>query len=272
MDDHELHDAGASPEAPRPRPDDDWEQHWQAYADAASLNPAQAFRRQLVVDWLGLARAPAPVRVLELGSGQGDFGRELCAARPGIELLGLDRSQAGLAIARRKVPQATFVCCDLEQPIALPERYRGWATHAVCSEVLEHVAEPSAVLRHAWPFLAPGARLVVTVPGGPRSAFDRHIGHRRHFDRDALGALLRDAGYEVGCVAGAGFPFFDLYRLAVIASGRSLVRRAADPALSASLLGRAASRLFRELFRLNLAPGRLGWQRVAWATRPAVPA
>ena len=36
-------------------------------------------------------------------------------------------------------------------------------------------------MRNAAALLAPGAKVVVTVPGGPRSAFDKHIGHCRHF-------------------------------------------------------------------------------------------
>ena len=70
---------------------------------------------------------------------------------------------------------------DLLRDPAPDAEWAGWATHAVCSEVLEHVDEPVVLLRNARSWLAPGCRLVVTVPGGPMSAFDRHIGHRRHF-------------------------------------------------------------------------------------------
>jgi glycosyltransferase involved in cell wall biosynthesis len=44
------------------------------------------------------------------------------------------------------------------------------------------VDEPARLLRNARTFLAPGCHLVVTVPGGPRSASDLRIGHRRHYD------------------------------------------------------------------------------------------
>jgi 2-polyprenyl-3-methyl-5-hydroxy-6-metoxy-1,4-benzoquinol methylase len=36
----------------------------------------------------------------------------------------------------------------------------------VCSEVLEHVDRPRELLANAAAYLAPGCRLVVTVPGG----------------------------------------------------------------------------------------------------------
>src|SRR5207249_242260 len=113
--------------------------------------------------------------------GQGDFSRELKHLYPSAELVGIDLSETGVAIAKRKVPDAEFFVHDLTQPLALPERYRNWATHAVCSEVLEHIDDPVKALRNASECLAPGGRLVITVPGGPMSAFDRHIGHRGHF-------------------------------------------------------------------------------------------
>jgi len=62
----------------------------------------------------------------------------------------------------------------------------GWATDATCSEVLEHVDDPKRLMVRSRTLLAPGCRLVVTVPGGPMSCFARHIGHRRHFTPSGL--------------------------------------------------------------------------------------
>ena len=247
---------------------DDWDDHWQCYAAAASLNPAQAFRRELVLRELDLGRARAPVRVLELGSGQGDFALELLRRYPGIELVGLDRSQTGVAISQRKAPAAAFFMCDLEQPFGLAARFSGWATHAVCSEVLEHVGDPAIVLQHLWPWLAPGGKLVITVPGGPKSAFDRHIGHRRHFDPRDLAALLQQAGFDVVRATGAGFPFFNLYRLAVIASAERLVRSAGDPRFAQGSGARLAARIVERVLHLSRRRSVWGWQRVACAIKP----
>jgi SAM-dependent methyltransferase len=250
-------------------PGDDWDKHWNAYADSASVNPAQAYRRQLILEALMLPTAPRPVRLLELGCGQGDFAQDLLAQNPDAELCGLDLAQKGVEIARRKVPNASFFQQDLTQPMAIPEQFRGWATHAVCSEVLEHVDDPVAVLRNVRTCLAPGCRLVITVPAGPLSAFDRHIGHRAHFTPQRLDDVLRAAGLEVPDLRGAGFPFFNLYRLAVVARGRALIRDAAgDDARGLPVAARATIRLFSWLFRLNSARGRLGWQLIAVGVEP----
>lgn len=60
-----------------------------------------------------------------------------------------------------------------------------------------------ATLVAGW--LAGWRRIVITVPGGPMSAYDQHIGHRRHFTPSAVGELTRSAGLQVSLVAGAGF-------------------------------------------------------------------
>jgi SAM-dependent methyltransferase len=255
-----------SPEQPAQR--DDWDQHWNAYADAAERNPAQAYRRALVLAALGLDAAPRPVRLLEIGSGQGDLSRDLKRSCPHVELVGIDLSETGLAIARQKVPDGEFFVQDLTAPLALPDKYRGWATHAVCTEVLEHIDDPLTALRNASACLAPGARLVITVPGGPMSAFDRHIGHRGHFTPTRLEALLLEAGFQVAALHGAGFPFFNLYRLAVIARGSKLITDV-EGANGLSLSARAAMGLFSWLFRYNADRTRRGWQLVATAIKPS---
>jgi SAM-dependent methyltransferase len=220
----------------------------------------------LILGALDLDRAARPVRLLEIGSGQGDFSREIKARYPNLEIVGMDVSDTAVEIARAKVPGAEFLQQDLERPSTIPARYRGWATHAVCSEVLEHLDDPLTVLKNVRACLAPGARLVVTVPAGPLSAFDRHIGHRDHFTPARLRRLLGDAGLEVAALDGAGFPFFNLYRLIVIARGRKLIADASSGDLP--LTAWAVMTLFAWLFRLNAARGRRGWQLVGTAFEP----
>jgi SAM-dependent methyltransferase len=249
-------------------PIDDWNSHWSHYAASAALNPAQAYRRMLIFRTLGIADARGPVRVFEVGSGQGDLSLELVSRHPGIALMGVDLSDTGVAMAKAKVPNGAFFQQDLLKPLTLPEEYLGWATHAVCSEVLEHLEEPAVALRNVRRCLAPGGKLVVTVPAGPMSAFDRHIGHRRHFTPGALRTLLEEAGLRVTSLSSAGFPFFNLYRLTVIARGKKLI---ADMSSERELpfTARAAIHMFSFLFRLNRTETPLGWQLVATAEEPS---
>jgi SAM-dependent methyltransferase len=247
---------------------DDWDRHWSSYADSNALNPAQAYRRGLIFEALDLQGAPKPVRLLEIGSGQGEMSREVLSRYPKVELVGIDLSETGVRIAGQRVPGGTFIQRDLTMPMVIPEAYRSWASHAVCSEVLEHVDDPVAALRNARGYLAPGCRLVVTVPGGPMSAFDKHIGHRRHFTPTTLMQTLSAAGFLPLDARGAGFPFFNLYRLTVIARGRALIDDAAHGAGELPLAARAFMRMFSWLFRFNRADTLRGWQLVALAGEP----
>jgi len=236
---------------------DDWDRHWVEYAAANAQNPAQEYRKRLVLSLLG-----RPERVLDIGCGSGELTAEIRNRFPGAEVLGLDTSEAAIELARGKVPAATFEHRDLLAGIEPEPRFRAWATHAVCSEVLEHIEDPVELLRNVKPYLAPGSRLIVTVPGGPMSAFDRHIGHREHFTAARVGGVLREAGFAVERTLGAGFPFFNLYRLTVIASGERLVENFASGG-KPSRLESLGTRVFGGLFRLNVR--KWGWQTVAVA-------
>ncbi len=123
---------------------------------------------------------------------------------------------------REKVPGANVVQIDLLEASAHTRIEGIGADVAVCCEVLEHLDDPATFLKAARSALAPGATLFVTVPGGPRSAFDRLIGHRRHYSPGELRVLLEAGGFTVSSAYGAGFPFFNLYRLVVIARGDKL--------------------------------------------------
>jgi SAM-dependent methyltransferase len=185
---------------------------------------------------------------------------------PTARFVGAELSESGVAISRKKVPGATFLVADIFQPPAALNAFANWATHAVCSEVLEHVDDPVEFLKQARNYLAAGARLIVTVPGGPISAFDRHIGHRQHFSHKKIAQMLEAAGYRVDRVYRTGFPFFNLYRLVLLARGKRLALDVeAESSGGGSILANFVMKLFGILFRGNLLDSPLGWQLVAVA-------
>ena len=247
---------------------DDWNAHWDLYADSAVENPAQQMRHDIIARLLSQDAGTGDMHVLDLGSGQGDLVKKLEPLLPAAQLAGIELSESGAAISRAKTPRARFVAADLFHPSTALDDFRGWATHAVCSEVLEHVDDPIAFLVQARAYLKPGGRLLVTVPGGPMSAFDRHIGHRQHFDRAKISGILEQAGYRVETTYLAGFPFFNLYRLLVLARGRRLARDVETRSASAgSRIAVAVMKLFRILFYANLRDSPFGWQVVATARK-----
>lgn len=256
-------DAGTDP--------DDWDEHWDTFGEAAKGNPANDYRHRVVNRLLG--DLPPGSVLLDIGCGQGqwvlDFGEDHAAMR----VRGVEHSAEGVRRARTAAQErgldATFDELDLLQRVP-PPAATDLAAYAVCSEVLEHVPDPTTLIRNARTLLAPGARLVVTVPGGPRSAFDRHIGHYQHFTARRLRQVLEDAGYQVERVCRTGFPFFNLYKLAVVLRGERLVRdlQSRTPTSRTSPAERVVATVFRLGFRINLLDFPLGWQLAAVARVP----
>ena len=245
---------------------DNWDRHWATFGDAAEGNPANVYRRHLILKLLGQPEVGAVL--LDIGSGQGEFAIAFKSLHPEVEVWGVEYSALGVMRSRAAAESAAvnlnILQRNLLNPVHLADDQPA-ATYAVCSETLEHVEDPRRLMRHAISLLAPGARVVVTVPGGPRSAFDRHIGHWRHFDAPSLRRVLTDAGLEVEQVLRAGFPGFNVYKLAVLVRGKKLIRDlesrpngAEPPRLEA-----IANAIFGRVFQINLDDFPLGWQLVA---------
>jgi len=92
------------------------------------------------------------------------------------------------------------------------------------------------------------------------NAFYQHIGHRQHYSPAALTALLERSGFSVESAFGAGFPFFNLFRLLITLRGPKFVSDVSGPPSAAI---RIASKLFELLFRFNSS--KFGWQTFAIA-------
>lgn len=198
--------------------------------------------------------------MLEIGSGTGSFAERFVRDFPKAKYLGLDMSSEGVRLASRRVPGAEFRQRNLLAPATEEDRVNFRATHAIASEVLEHLDDPVTLLRNSMDYMMPGCRLIVTVPGGPVSAFHRHIGHRRHYTAEALRRLLESAGLTVERSTGSGFPFLNLYMSALVWRGEKAISQFSGPP---GLTLRAASVMFNTLFRFNSM--RSGWQILAVA-------
>lgn len=253
------------PGAPAP-PVDDWDHHWQRFGEASELGPTPRYRRGLIFDALAVSAADTSVAMLELGSGTGEFAEDFLARYPKARFLGLELSQTGVEVASRRVPAARFTQQNLLEPAPESERTPFAATHAVCSEVLEHLDDPTRLLRNAAWWMAPGCRLVITVPGGPMNVFYRHIGHRRHYSPRDMAGLVERAGFRVEAAYGAGFPFFNAFRMLLTARGDALL---SDISGKPTLLVRTGTWIFDRLFPFNLK--HRGWQTVVIARLGGVP-
>lgn len=157
------------------------------------------FRAQVVA----LVVQAAPTRLLEVGCGQGWLLRDIAAALPDIRLTGIDIRPEAIEFARSLVPDADLRVVDAG---SLP-----FSDHefdlVVCSEVLEHVDDPKAVLREID--RVSRGRSVVSVPDEPLfwtanllrgkylSTWGNCPGHIHHWSRRGLERLLRSGGGAV---------------------------------------------------------------------------
>jgi len=177
----------------------------------------RALLAQLMLAALGRARGGAAAgRLLEIGCGEGWFLKAALAA--GHDARGLEFSEDGLKrfnpdLASRVEFGDAFAALD--RLIA-----QGAAVEAcVMEHVLEHVADPQALLARLPAILAPGAVVAITVPNDFSAVqlAARRLGHidrdfwvappqhLNYFDADSLPRLLQRTGFEV--VGGyASFP------------------------------------------------------------------
>jgi 2-polyprenyl-3-methyl-5-hydroxy-6-metoxy-1,4-benzoquinol methylase len=103
------------------------------------------------------------LRILDIGCGSG-YAVTRFLGREGDHVLGIDMYPPNTAYAERhfKKEGLRFACVDVETLSADESVF----DVVVMADVLEHLSQPAAVLATAASLLAPGGRLLITVPNG----------------------------------------------------------------------------------------------------------
>ena len=240
------------------------ERIWGAFSVANERNPAQLHRWRLAISEVLRALPRPDDLVVDLGCGNGALLSRIAEACPRASLAGIDLEPLALEMAKTTLPRARLFEADLNRgdcPAA--GDLAGHAGIVVCSEVLEHLTAPDRLLALARRLLRNDGVLIVTVPAGPMNAFDRSIGHVRHYTNGSLESLLRTSGFRVERCYRWGFPFHTLYRI-----GMQLMPGSVESFSDASMT-RPKMALFAaldQLFRLNVRSGAVGRQLVAVAS------
>lgn len=138
--------------------------HWDDYfGGLRRMNAYTRARYDLVLECARAAKLPADARILEVGCGDGALSGVLCS-NLGIAVSGVDTSETGLALARSMFADRGLVG-DFRH-------ITGYATGfpdasfelIVCSDVIEHVDNPNAMLVEIRRLLVRGGRLIITTP------------------------------------------------------------------------------------------------------------
>jgi SAM-dependent methyltransferase len=171
--------------------------------------PVRASDRSFAAVRVGhlLPGLPARGRVLEWGCGAGRMLGAVAAARPDLELVGMDVSHAAVEEGARACPEAELRVCPAEGPLPAAD---GEFDAVFVLDALEHVEDPAGVLAELRRVLAPGGRLHLNVPceGDPLALWrwlppparfwKRDLGgHVQRFRRLDVTALLTAAGFAV---------------------------------------------------------------------------
>ncbi len=159
---------------------------------------------------------PGARRVLDVGCGNGSFGRELRSRRPGLSLWAVEPDGDGVAAARGSGAYERVVLGGY--PGVIGELPGGYFDCVFFNDVLEHLVEPGQALAATRSLLAPRGRVVASIPnvrcldvvkplvvsGDWRyedyGLLDRT--HLRFFTRSSMCRLFDEHGYEVASVEG----------------------------------------------------------------------
>jgi SAM-dependent methyltransferase len=163
-------------------------------------------------EWLSavdrsLKSLPAHSMVIDLGCGNGLLLSRFRAR--GWHLVGIDSSQSGVQIARKKYPDIRFESADATDDLS----FVGYGSFdaVISTDVIEHIFLPRKYVANCFKVLKPGGTLVITTPyhGYAKNLaialtnrWDSHLqplqdfGHIKFWSVDSLSALLFDAGFQ----------------------------------------------------------------------------
>lgn len=128
----------------------------QTYNRIADLKRLDFIRKNL------LKSVPADGAILDVGCGNGIISLQL--GKDGFNILGIDVSEKAIEKAKETNPfsNVSFDVADAEKLKASGQSYDA----IICSEVLEHLHQPSNLVGELYDILKDNGILIVTVPNG----------------------------------------------------------------------------------------------------------
>ena len=135
-----------------------------------------------------------PKRLVEYGCSNGFIMGKMEEA--GWQAMGVDMHMSGLRTAEKNT-RGALVCSKIED-MTLSESVQAVGLF----DVIEHVPDDKAVLRHAVEQVKPGGAVVITVPAlmSLWSEFDVMLGHKRRYTTGEIRRLFEEIGLEVESV------------------------------------------------------------------------
>ncbi|MDE8349739.1 MAG: class I SAM-dependent methyltransferase [Acidocella sp.] len=169
----------------------------EAYLDMAASEERHWWfrgRRQILNQVIGGLNLPAGARILELGSGTG--GNLAMLSRYGI-VTSVEMDETARTLAAAKAGRADHIFAGI-----LPDQLPAFAEpfDLICMfDVLEHIEDDAATLKIVLSHLAPGGRVVITVPAFARlwGPHDVALHHKRRYEKSELQQKFLAAGFSI---------------------------------------------------------------------------
>jgi SAM-dependent methyltransferase len=129
-----------------------------------------------------------PKRIIDVGCGTGHLLRFIVDRMTVFpeRIVGVDHSEAGIRRARELLPSATWIVADLYD-VFLKDHF----DLVLCTEVLEHLHEPTPAVDVLCRLCASGGRVALTVPDGAQDSWEGHV---NFWDEDDLQGFLAPHG------------------------------------------------------------------------------
>jgi trans-aconitate methyltransferase len=184
----------------------DYEAIWQVvWGDMQKYGPVHRHHRRIFGQLIATL-PPAEIQTIaDIGCGEGSNLLYLHHVLPHAELFGFDISQAAIDKANRILP-AHYTILDIERE--MPQQKFDFV---ICSDVIEHIEDDLAALRHIYQATNRYA-LIATVQGRMRK-FEKFIGHVRSYHDGEFRQKLQAVGFKVVKIVEWGFPLYSpLYR------------------------------------------------------------
>ena len=169
------------------------------------LTEAHTYLLPTIREWL---RRSGARKVLDIGCGNGAVTAALAA--DGYDVVGVDMSETGIAIAQRTYPNVDFRRAELSEPF--PDEFHRAFDAVIAVEVIEHLLLPCSLFDRAREALRPHGSFIVTTPYhgflknvalALTNRLDDHwhplrdYGHVKFFSQETLTRLFVEQGLPV---------------------------------------------------------------------------
>lgn len=197
---------------------------WDRNSEFKPLHDINPLRMQFIDAQLNLAEQT----VLDVGCGGGILSEAM--AHRGAVVTGIDMGEAPLAVAKLHLLESGLTI-DYQRANAedFAQSHQEHFSVITCLEMLEHVPDPSSVLKACYDMLAPGGHLFAsTINRNPKSYLFAIIGaeyllrllpkgthdYAKFIKPSELSFMARKAGFELDKITGMTYnPFTQKYKL-----------------------------------------------------------